>query len=118
MGDLAAAPEPDPGDEPEPQAARAAAGSTAPVREMMVRLRSMVLNLLEALRITGKERVHDGRGPEVGGAAVEDEPSPGQDEDPLADLRDQVQAVLHEQHARQPGQLAQQPAAPPPVRIG
>src|SRR5262245_37899779 len=114
MGDLDAAPEPEPGDEPEPQAARAAASSVAPVSEMMVRLRSMVLNLLEA----DEERIHNGRGPEVGGAAVEDEPSPGEDEDPLADLRDQVQVVLHQQDAGQAGQLGQQFAEPPPFGIG
>src|SRR5215469_4834435 len=46
-----------------------------------------------------EERVHDGRGPEVRGTAVKDEPAAGEHEDPLADLRDQIQVVLDEQHA-------------------
>ena len=57
MGDFAAdAPEPEP-DRPELQAVRAAASSRAPVRRNMVRLRSKVLNLLEAL---DEERIHKG----------------------------------------------------------
>ena len=53
MGDFAADPAPDdPAGPPELQAARALASSAAPTmgpaRERMVRLRGMVLNLLEA----------------------------------------------------------------------
>ena len=72
-----------------------------------------MLNLLEA----DEERIHEGGSPETGGVAVKDEPPAGQDEDSLADLRDQVQVVFHEQHAGEAGEFGQKVAEPPAFRI-
>src|ERR1700728_2332719 len=52
------------------------------------RLRNIGLPTSLFLLETNQERVHDGRGPEVRRAAVEDEAAAGEDEDPLADLSD------------------------------